>query len=216
MGKRILTDCLRSIWLFALIAGGTLLVGGCGSDTELAETAPVTEEEQLATPFYKIGPGDNLSVFVWQHPDLSVAIAVRPDGRITMPLIEDMAATGKTPSELARDLEEELGKFVRDPVVTVIVEGFEGTYDQQVRIVGEAQEPAALPYRAHSTVLDVMIAVGGLTEFAAGNRATLIRIEDGVSKTYRLRLDDLIREGDITANAAVLPGDVIIIPQSVL
>jgi polysaccharide export outer membrane protein len=158
---------------------------------------------------------DSLQVFVWQQPDLSGKFAVRPDGRITMPLIEDLKAAGKTPSELARDIEKELGKYVRDPIVTVMVDDFSGTFDQQIRVIGEAQKPAALPYLANMTILDVMVTVGGLTEFANGNDAKLIRVEDGERKVYRLRLDDLVRDGDITANAAVLPGDVIIIPQSV-
>jgi polysaccharide export outer membrane protein len=215
MGKRVQTGFLRSIGLFGLIAGTTFLLGGCASEPELPEAKAVAPQAEWTSPDYKIGPLDTLQVFVWQQPDLSMNVSVRPDGRITMPLIEDLTAAGKTPSVLARDIEKELEKYVRDPIVTVMVGGFAGTYDQQVRVIGAAQQPAALPYLANATVLDVMITVGGLTEFANGNDARLIRVEDGERKVYRLRLDDLVRDGDITANAAVLPGDVIIIPQSV-
>jgi len=214
MGERVQTGFLRSIWLFGLIVGTTLLLHGCATEPELPEAQAVTSEADWTSPDYKIGPLDSLQVFVWQQEDLSRDVAVRPDGRITMPLIEDLKAAGKTPSELARDIEKELEKYVRDPIVTVIVGGFAGTYDQQIRVIGEAQQPAALPYLANATVLDVMITVGGLTEFANGNAARLIRVEDGERKVYRLRLDDLVRDGDITANASILPGDVIIIPQS--
>jgi polysaccharide biosynthesis/export protein len=215
MGKRVQTGFLRSIWHFGLIAVTALLLDGCATDPELPAAQAVAPEAEWTSPDYKIGPLDNLQVFVWQQPDLSMNVSVRPDGRITMPLIEDLTAAGKTPSVLARDIEKELGKYVRDPIVTVMVGGFAGTYDQQIRVIGEAQQPAALPYLANATVLDVMITVGGLTEFANGNSARLIRVEEGERKVYRLRLDDLVRDGDITANAAILPGDVIIIPQSV-
>ena len=215
MDERVQAGFLRLIWLFGLIVGTTLLLGGCTTDPELPTAQSVAPEAEWTSPDYKIGPLDTLQVFVWQQEDLSMGVAVRPDGRITMPLIEDLTAAGKTPSELARDIEKELGKYVRDPIVTVIVGGFAGTYDQQIRVIGEAQQPAALPYLANATVLDVMITVGGLTEFANGNGARLIRFEDGERKVYRLRLDDLVRDGDITANAAIQPGDVIIIPQSV-
>ena len=216
MGERVQTAFLRSIWLFGLIAGATLLLAGCATEPELPAPGAADPGAELTSPAYKIGPLDSVQVFVWQQPDLSGSFAVRPDGRITMPLIEDLTAAGKTPTELARDIEKELGKYVRDPIVTVMVGGFVGTFDQQIRVVGEAQKPTSLPYRANMTVLDVMITVGGLTEFADGNSAKLIRVEDGEPKVYRLRLDDLVRDGDITANAAVLPGDVIIIPQSIL
>lgn len=215
MGERVQTGFLRSIWLYGLIVGTVFLLDGCATEPELPAAQAVTPEAVWTSPDYKIGPLDTLQVFVWQQEDLSRDVAVRPDGRITMPLIEDLTAAGKTPSELARDIEKELEKYVRDPIVTVIVGGFAGTYDQQIRVIGEAQEPAALPYLANATVLDVMITVGGLTEFANGNGARLIRVEDGERKVYRLRLDDLVRDGDITANASILPGDVIIIPQSV-
>jgi polysaccharide export outer membrane protein len=143
-----------------------------------------------------------------------VTVPVRPDGRISTPLIEDLEATGRTPTQLARDIEEKLKVYVQDPLVTVIVSGFAGPFDQQVRVVGEALQPRAIPYRANMTMLDVMIEVGGLTEFASGNRAVLARGQTGNQTTFNVRLDDLLRDGDIRANVPVLPGDVVIIPQS--
>jgi polysaccharide biosynthesis/export protein len=170
---------------------------------------------QPVTPDYKIGPLDTIQIFVWQSPEFSVTVPVRPDGRISTPLIEDLEATGKTPTQLARDIEEKLKVYVQDPLVTVIVSGFAGPFDQQVRVVGEALQPRAIPYRANMTMLDVMIEVGGLTEFASGNRAVLARGGTGGNQTtFNVRLDDLLRDGDIRANVPVLPGDVVIIPQS--
>ena len=162
---------------------------------------------------YIIGPGDNLNVSVWRNPELSGTIPVRPDGRITTPLVEDIVAAGKTPSQLARELEGALRKFVQDPVVTIVVQNFGGVSSEQVRVIGQATRPSALPFRQNMSLLDVMISVGGLTEFAAGNRAVLIRAAEG-NKSYSLRLRDLIKRGDVTANIQVLPGDVIIIPES--
>ncbi len=176
--------------------------------------APVAPTARVATPDYLIGPGDRVEIFVWRNPELSLTLPVRPDGRISVPLIEDLPASGKTPTALARDIEDVLKKYVQDPVVTVIVTGFVGPFNQQVRVVGEATEPTALPYREKMTVLDVMISVGGLTEFAAGNRAVVVRRVDGAEQAFRIRLDDLLRAGDVSANVAMLPGDVLIIPQS--
>jgi polysaccharide biosynthesis/export protein len=172
--------------------------------------------QQPVTPDYKIGPLDTIQIFVWQSPEFSVTVPVRPDGRISTPLIEDLEATGRTPTQLARDIEEKLKVYVQDPLVTVIVSGFAGPFDQQVRVVGEALQPRAIPYRANMTMLDVMIEVGGLTEFASGNRAVLARGGTGAGNqgTFNVRLDDLLRDGDIRANVPVLPGDVVIIPQS--
>ena len=172
--------------------------------------------QQPVTPDYKIGPLDTIQIFVWQSPEFTVTVPVRPDGRISTPLIEDLEATGRTPTQLARDIEEKLKVYVQDPLVTVIVSGFAGPFDQQVRVVGEALQPRAIPYRANMTMLDVMIEVGGLTEFASGNRAVLARGGTGAGNqgTFNVRLDDLLRDGDIGANVPVLPGDVVIIPQS--
>lgn len=169
---------------------------------------------QTSSPLYRIGPGDSLQIFVWRNAELSTSVPVRPDGRISVPLIEDLEVTGRTPTELAREIETALGVYVQDPSVTVIVTGFVGPYSQQVRVVGEAAQPQAIAYRANMTVLDVMIAVGGLTEFAAGNRATLVRQTAEGQKQFRVRIDDLIKQGDISANVEMLPGDVLIIPES--
>ena len=196
-----------------------LAMAGCaavGVDGNKLASAPTTTEGAVnAAPEYLVGPLDQLEVFVWRAPELSTDVTVRPDGRISTPLVEDMVASGKTPSQLAQDLEGALREYVKNPEVTVIVSNFSSTFDQQVRVLGEAQEPTALPFQAGMTVLDVMVAVGGLTEFAAGNRAVLIRGKNDDRESFRLRLDDLLRKGKISANAPVLPGDVILIPESV-
>lgn len=187
------------------------LLAGCSTTEPLPAIAPISD---ASSPDYVIGPLDSLQVFVWRNPEVTTTVPVRPDGRISTPLIEDMQAAGKTPTQLARDIEKELSKYIVDPVVTVIVSGFNGPFSQQVRVVGEAAKPQAIAYRENMTVLDVMIAVGGLTEFAAGNRAVLIRDVDGQQKEYRVRLADLLKDGDVSANARILPGDVLMIPQS--
>ena len=187
------------------------VVAACVQYPEAPAAPP---SEQATTPDYLIGPGDQLEIFVWRNPELSRNLPVRPDGRISVPLIEDLPAAGKTPTALARDIESVLKEYVQDPIVTVIVTGFVGPFSQQVRVVGEATQPQALPYREKMTVLDVMISVGGLTEFAAGNRAVVVRQAGGDEQAFRVRLDDLLRDGDVSANVALLPGDVLIIPQS--
>ncbi|MEM9421792.1 MAG: XrtA/PEP-CTERM system exopolysaccharide export protein [Pseudomonadota bacterium] len=196
---------------------------GCGTtmgtqDPDLPSaiqgSAGVERAPDDATPEYLVGPYDQLQVFVWRAEELSTNVTVRPDGRISTPLVEDMLAAGKTPTELSADLEEALGAYVKAPEVTVIVDQFSSTVDQQVRVLGEATAPAALPYQAGMTVLDVMLGVGGLTEFAAGNRAKLIRGRGTDQKTYRVRLNDLMRRGDVSANVPVRPGDVILIPET--
>jgi polysaccharide export outer membrane protein len=163
---------------------------------------------------YVIGPGDTLQVSVWRSPELSTTVPVRPDGRISTPLVEDIVAAGRTPAELGREIETRLKKFVSEPIVTVIVSNFVGPYSQQIRIVGEAVTPKALPYSTHMTVLDAMIAVGGLTPYAAGNRAKIVRNSGGHQVTSIVRLTDLLKDGDMSANVDLQPGDVIIIPQS--
>jgi len=190
-----------------------LAIAACNRYPQLP-TAQQVAAEGASTPSYVIGPNDNLNIFVWRNQDLTTTVTVRPDGRISVPLIEDLQAAGKTPTELARDIERRLGRFVRDPVVTVIMTGFVGPYAQQVRVVGEAARPQAIPYREYMSVLDVMIQVGGLTQFAAGNRTVIIRRVDGREQYYRVRLDDLLKDGDISANVNVLPGDTVVIPQS--
>jgi polysaccharide export outer membrane protein len=162
---------------------------------------------------YIVGPGDNLNIIVWRNPELSMSVPVRPDGKFSTPLIDELVAQGKHSVEIARDIEKNLAKYVRDPIVTVIVTGFVGPYDQQIRVVGEAAKPQALAYKQYMTVLDVMIAVGGLTDFADGNAATILRTADG-GKQYAVRLRDLIRRGDVSANVQMKPGDILIIPQS--
>lgn len=163
---------------------------------------------------YLVGPGDTLNVVVWRSPELSMSVPVRPDGKITTPLVEDLQASGKTTTQLAREIEQVLRRYVQNPVVTVIVTNFAGPYSQQVRVIGEVGKPQALAYREKMTLLDVMIAVGGLTDFAAGNRASILRSEAGKSQQFGVRLNDLIRGGDLSANVEMRPGDVLVIPQS--
>ena len=192
-------------WLVLGMLGALVL--GCASHPPAPTSA--------ASPDYRyiIGPGDNVNIIVWRNPELSMSVPVRPDGLITGPLVEDVLAMGKTPTALARDMEKVLGTFIRDPVVTVVVTGFVGTQSEQIRVVGEASKPQALPYRQNMTLLDVMIAVGGLTDFADGNGASLLRAAEG-NKQYGVRLNDLIRRGDVSVNVDMKPGDVLIIPQS--
>lgn len=189
---------------------GALAVAACSS----APTPPATSRS-AASGEYLIGAGDNLNVFVWRNPELSQVVPVRPDGKISTPLVEDIPAVGKTPTQLARDIEERLKKFVRDPIVTIIMTGFVGDYVQQVRVIGEADTPRAVPYRANMTLLDVVIAVGGLTKYAAGNHAILIRTVDGKQQTFPVRLDNLVKYGEIQYNFPMQPGDTLIIPQSI-
>lgn len=163
---------------------------------------------------YIIGPGDNVNVFVWGNTDLSSTVPVRPDGKITTPLVEDVQASGKTSTQLARDMEKHLARYIKNPVVTVIVTSFVGRYNEQVRVIGQAATPQSLPYRESMTLLDVMIAVGGLTEYASGNSARLFRRVGGKQKEYGLSIEDLLNSGDITANVDILPGDIIIVPES--
>ncbi|GAB6067015.1 polysaccharide export protein [Methylothermus subterraneus] len=163
---------------------------------------------------YIIGPGDSLEMFVWGNPEITRTVVVRPDGKISAPLVEELPATGKTPYQLARDIEKELSRYIRNPLVTVIVSGFVGPFSEQIRVVGEAANPQAVPYREHMTLLDLMIAVGGVTEFAAGNRATLVRRINGQQQQFRVRIDDLLKDGDISANVDLLPGDILIIPEA--
>lgn len=163
---------------------------------------------------YVIGPGDSLQMFVWGNPELSGGMTVRPDGKITGRLIEELPATGKTPYELARDIENELAKYIRSPLVTVIVGGFSGPFSDQIRVMGEARNPTALPYVEKMTLLDLMIQIGGLSDFAAGNRATIIRTINGEQRQFTVRIDDLIKDADFSANVDMLPGDILLIPEA--
>lgn len=190
----------------ALLAASFL--AGCATN-DYPPAPAVAETPNLR---YKIGPLDTLNVVVWRNPELSSTVTVRPDGFVSTPLVEDLQAAGKTPAELSREMEQVLGKFVRDPVVSVVVTTFQGVYSEQIRIVGEAAQPQSVPYRQNMTILDVMIQAGGLTDFADGNDAVLVRGSEG-GKQYTVRLDDLLRRGDISANVAMKPGDIIIVPQ---
>ncbi len=197
----------RGGWLAAgLIAA---LLAGCA--TSSYPPAP----QVAATPEYTyvIGPLDTVNIIVWRNPEISTTVPVRPDGKITTPLVEDLPALGKDATTLARDIEKALSKYIRDPVVTVIVTNFVGPYGQTIRVIGEAARPQTLAYRQNMTLLDVMIAVGGLTDFADGNAATIFRTADG-GKSYSVRLKDLVKRGDVSANVDVKPGDILIIPQS--
>jgi polysaccharide biosynthesis/export protein len=202
--------------LFLGLAAATLSACAGGSATrELPPAAYVASKEQPGEE-YVIGPLDQLSIFVWRNQELSAKVQVRPDGRITTPLVNDMPAVGKTPSQLADDMKRELGQYVKNPIVSVIVENFSGTYSQQVRVVGATEKPASIPYRANMTLLDAMIAVGGLSQYAAGNKAKLVRYdrETGKQREFALQIADLLKKGESRANVALQPGDVIIIPES--
>jgi polysaccharide export outer membrane protein len=195
-----------------LAAAGILfgLLAACSTTGDFPP-APVSASTQDYN--YIVGPGDNINIIVWRNPELSMSVPVRPDGKFSTPLIDELVAQGKHSTQIARDIEKQLEKYVRDPVVTVIVTGFVGPYDQQIRVVGEAAKPQSLPFKQYMTLLDVMIAVGGLTDFADGNGATILRAGDG-GKQYSVRLRDLIRRGDVSANVEMKPGDILIIPQS--
>ncbi|MEW5789513.1 MAG: XrtA/PEP-CTERM system exopolysaccharide export protein [Pseudomonadota bacterium] len=193
----------------ALLAG---LLSACANGP-VYPPAPAKAAES-AEWLYLLGPGDTVSVFVWGNPEVTGSFPIRPDGKVTMNLVEDMPASGKTPSQLARDIEKVLGRYIQDPVVTVTVSGGVGPYDQQIRVVGQAAKPQALNYRERMSLVDVMISVGGLTDFAAGNRASILRVVDGKPQQYGVRLEDLIKGGDVSANVDMRPGDVLIIPES--
>jgi len=186
------------------------LLGACASTGKFPEAPAKVAEGNYS---YIVGAGDNLNIIVWRNPELSMTVPVRPDGKIATPLIDELVAQGKNPVEVARDIEKQLSKYVRDPVVTVIVTSFVGPYSEQIRVVGEAAKPQFLAYKQQMTLLDVMIAVGGLTDFAAGNEATILRSSEG-NKQYSVRLKDLIKRGDVSANVEMRPGDILIIPQS--
>ncbi len=199
-------DSLARLAGVGLVAG---LLAACNT-VPLYPAAPVS----AASPGYNyiVGPGDTLNIIVWRNPELSMSVPVRPDGKLSTPLVDETVAQGKTSIEIARDVEKALSKFVRDPVVTVVVTSFVGPYSEQIRVVGEAAKPQFLPYKQKMTLLDVMIAVGGLTDFADGNGASILRASEG-DKRYSVRLKDLIKRGDISANVEMKPGDVLIIPQ---
>ncbi len=204
---------LMGAGLTAVVLSGC--VGGSGHGPQLPSASFVQENEGPGEE-YVIGPLDQLTIFVWRNPELGAKVQVRPDGRITTPLISDMPAVGKTAAQLSDDLRGQLSRYVKDPIVSVIVDNFSGTYSQQVRIVGATEKPAAIPFRANMTLLDAMIAVGGLSEYAAGDRARLVRHDrtTGNQTEYALRIGKLLKQGDSKANVRLQPGDVIIIPTS--
>ena len=194
-------------WAAGLLVS-VLTLAGCST----VDLPPAPSQAATADYSYVIGAGDSLNIIVWRNPELSGSFPVRPDGKLAAPLVEELVAQGKTPPELARDIEKKLATYVRDPVVTVIVTGFVGPYSEQIRVVGEAARPQFLPYKQKMTLLDVMIAVGGLTDFADGNRAIIQRTGEG-GQQYAVRLKDLIKRGDLSANVEMRPGDILVIPQ---
>ena len=191
-------------------AAAVLLLSLAACASRIGLGPPEPEPPQVD---YQIGAGDVVNINVWRNPEVSISVPVRPDGKITTPLVEDLQAAGKTSTQLARDIEKALEKYIQQPMVTVIITSFIGPYSQQIRVIGEAARPQALPYRQGMSVMDVMIAVGGITDFASGNKATIIRTINGERQTVPLRLQDLLRKGDISANVSVLPGDVLVIPE---
>jgi polysaccharide export outer membrane protein len=206
---------VRTIIVF-VAANVMILLGGCATQYPLLPSSVGIPPSTTSPDNYRylIGPGDSLSIFVWRNPEVSTSVVVRPDGMITTSLIEDLPVTGKTPTHVAREIEKALSRFIKDPIVTVIMTGFVGPYSEQIRVVGEAARPQALPYRQRMTLLDVMITVGGLTTYAAGNHATIVRIVDGKQRQFNVHIDDLIKDGNISANVDMLPGDTLIIPES--
>ena len=187
-----------------------LVVAGCHGAPPLPPAPPASA---LPSSQYIIGPGDSLNIFVWRNPELSATVPVRPDGRLSLPLVEDVVAIGKTPTQIARELEQRLAKYIKEPIVTVIATGFVGPFTEQVRVIGEAAQPKALPYRTDMTALDAMIEVGGLTRYAAGDDSVIVRTVGGKQYTYAVHLDSLIRDGDVSSNVALQPGDILIIPE---
>ena len=199
------------IFFSTLLGLLAVLVSGCAGFSSV-KYPPAPASAETAGYNYIVGPGDSLNIIVWRNPELSLSVPVRPDGKLSTPLVDELVVQGKTSVEIARDVEKALSKFVRDPVVTVIVTGFVGPYSEQIRVVGEAAKPQSLPYKQKMTLLDVMIAVGGLTDFADGNSASIFRASES-DKRYSVRIKDLIKRGDISANIEMKPGDVLIIPQ---
>lgn len=210
MNTQQYTNSTRWLACFAFVIS-ILFLSGCANSGH----PPLTSGEgQVPASDYLIGPGDSVNIIVWRNPEVSMVVPVRPDGKITTPLVEDLPASGKTASQLARDIEKALAKYIQEPIVTVIVTDFVGPYSEQIRVIGQAAKPQALPYRENMTMLDVLIAVGGVTDFADGNKASVIRNVGGKPQQFGVRLDDLIKDGDISANVLMRPGDVLVIPES--
>lgn len=214
--KTVKRNCERVAGKIAAALCIAGLLASCAAPSGMAtdssqQTAPDPADAQYE---YLLGAGDTVAIHVWRNPEVSQTVPVRPDGKITMPLIQDLPASGKTPTQLAGEIQRLLGKYIQDPVVTVTVTNFVGPYSEQIRVVGQAAKPQALPYRKGMSLMDVVIAVGGLAEFAAGNSATITRTVDGKQERIPVRLNDLIKRGDVSANIPVKPGDVLIIPES--
>ena len=210
-------DVLKLMLLIVFVCGVSSLFACSSGNVLPASVASATAGGDVGAPdqtTYQIGPDDVLEIFVWRNPEISTTVSVRPDGMISTPLVEDMRATGKTPSELARDMEIVLSKYIKSPSVNIIVSGFQGTFSEQIRVVGQAVNPRAIPYRKGMTLLDVMIQVGGLSQFAAGNRSKIVRQVNGETIEYRVRLADLLNKGKISENIDLRPGDVLIIPET--
>ncbi|NMH59073.1 XrtA/PEP-CTERM system exopolysaccharide export protein [Alteromonas ponticola] len=211
----------RSKYLFKIALGTSItLLAGCSSLTsDSSSTLPeASTHASLTTDVseyqYLIGPGDTLNIFVWRNPDISGTFTVRPDGKVTTSLVEDIQVAGKTPTNLAREIEQKLSTYINNPRVTISVNSFSGPLSEQVRVIGEAMNPKVVNYTKNMTLLDLMISVGGLTEFADGNGAKLVRVVDGEKRTYDIDIDDLIRKGNISKNVDILPGDIVIIPEA--
>jgi polysaccharide biosynthesis/export protein len=209
-GQEIRSRNRLGLAAFLPAAAIALFASGCAMNPSYP---PAPREAPTADYDYTIGPLDSVNIIVWRNPELSMTVPVRPDGKITTPLVDDVSALGKTPTALAREIERALAKYIRDPVVTVIVTTFVGPASEQIRVVGEATKPQVLAFRKKMTLLDVMISVGGLTDFADGNQASIFRVSEG-GKLYSVRLKDLLKRGDITANVEMRPGDILIIPQA--
>jgi polysaccharide export outer membrane protein len=209
MNKKF-TKSLKVITLLLLAQ----IISACSTNTLPTATLHSSNTDDINSYKYLIGAGDVLNIFVWRNPEVSGSFVVRPDGMITTSLVEDIKVSGKTPTELARSIEGILGTYLRDPIVTVTVNSFVGPFSEQIRVIGEAAQPRAINYTQHMTLLDVMIQVGGLTEFANGNGAVLVRIENGLQQQYDIMIDGLLKDGDISANIDMLPGDIIIIPEA--
>jgi polysaccharide export outer membrane protein len=199
----------------SILLGIVTVLSACAAGRPSYDVSDISDlEGDVQSTDYEIGPGDMLEIFVWDHVDLSTKVQVRPDGKISTPLVEDLFAAGSTPTQLAREIEEILKEYVRSPVVTVIMQEFVGESSQQIRVVGQAATPMALQYKQGMTILDVMIQVGGLSEFAAGNKSKVVRRTTDGEVEIRVRLDDLLNNGDIKQNIEMKPGDVLVIPQS--
>ncbi len=206
--------CMTTTIKALLVLIMSYIITGCSASTLPPATIHQSNTVNVDSYKYLIGAGDVVNIFVWRNPEVSGTFIVRPDGMITTSLVEDIPVSGKTPTELARSIEEILATYLRDPVVTVTVNNFVGPFSEQIRVIGEATEPKSVNYIQHMTLLDVMIRVGGLTEFASGNGAVLVRVENGQQKQYEIYIEDLIKNGEISANVDVLPGDIIVIPET--